>query len=98
MLNGLFQAARLSAPDRVADLLAHPGEALGAQTVTIYLIDHEQVTLVPLRREVLVPPEPLPVASTLAGRCFQDLRRLEAGQGRRGWIPLPDGLERVGVA
>ncbi len=98
MLNGLFQAARLSAPDRVAELLAHHGEALGAQNVTIYLIDHEQVTLVPLPREGLATPEPLPVASTLAGRCFQDMRLLEADQGRRVWIPLLDGLERVGVA
>jgi hypothetical protein len=98
MLNGLFQAARLSVPDRVAELLARHGEALGARNVTIYLIDHEQVTLVPLPRQALVTPEPLPVASTLAGRCFQDLRLLEADQGRRVWIPLLDGLERVGVA
>jgi serine phosphatase RsbU (regulator of sigma subunit) len=97
MLNGLVQAARLSEPTQVAALLADQGEALGAGSVTIYLVDHEQLTLVPLRHEGTAAQEPLPVASTLAGRCFQDLRVLEADQGRRVWVPLLDGLERLGV-
>jgi serine phosphatase RsbU (regulator of sigma subunit) len=97
MLSGLLQAARLSAPDAVAALLAEHGEDLGARAVTIYLIDHEQLVLVPLQRTGVADQEPLPVASTLAGRCFQDLRLLEADQGRRVWVPLLDGLERLGV-
>jgi serine phosphatase RsbU (regulator of sigma subunit) len=97
MLTGLLQAARLSEPTQVAGLLADQGEALGARGVIIYLIDHEQVTLVPLQREGAAVQEPLPVASTLAGRCFQDLRLLEADQGRQVWVPLLDGLERLGV-
>src|SRR5918912_3170102 len=88
MLNGLVQAARLSEPTRVAALLAEQGEALGARSVRIYLIDHEQVMLVPLSREEAEVQQPLPVASTLAGPCFQDLRLLEADEGRRGWGPL----------
>jgi len=83
MLAGLALAARLSAPDRVAAFLAEQGEALGARSVTIYLIDHEQVVLVPLQREGVPTTEPLPVASTLTGRCFRDLRLLAADQGRR---------------
>jgi len=98
MLNGLVQASRLSAPDRVAALLAEQGEALGARNVTIYLIDHDQTTLVPVTRHGAPGREPLPVASTIAGRCFQDLRLLEVDQGRRVWVPLLDGLERLGVA
>jgi serine phosphatase RsbU (regulator of sigma subunit) len=97
MLSGLSQAARLSAPDDVAALLARQGEALRARNVTIYLIDHEQVVLVPLQREGVAVQETLPVASTVAGRCFQDLRILDADQGRRVWVPLLDGLERLGV-
>jgi serine phosphatase RsbU (regulator of sigma subunit) len=97
MLSGLVGATRLSAPDRVAVVLAEQGEALGARTVTIYLIDHEQVGLVPLQREGVPTLEVLPVASSLAGRCFRDLRLLDADQGRRVWMPLLDGLERLGV-
>ena len=97
MLTGLLQAARLSEPTQVAQLLTEQGEALGARSVTIYLIDHEQVMLVPLPQGQAPDREPLPVASTLAGRCFQDLRVLEADQGRRVWVPLLDGLERLGV-
>jgi hypothetical protein len=74
MLNGLLQAARLSAPDTVAGLLADQGEALGAQSVTIYLVDYEQVALVPLQREAVQVREPLPVASTPAGRCCGECR------------------------
>jgi hypothetical protein len=97
MLSGLMQAARLSAPDQVAALLAAQGEALGARSVTIYLIDHEQLLLVPLQREGVPIREPLTVASTLAGRCFRELRLLAADQGRRVWVPLLDSLERLGV-
>jgi serine phosphatase RsbU (regulator of sigma subunit) len=97
MLGGLAQTTRLSASDRVAALLAEQGEALGARSVTIYLIDQEQVVLVPLQREGVPGREPLPVASTLAGRCFRDLRLLAAEQGRGVWVPLLDGLERLGV-
>src|SRR3954452_25466185 len=49
MMSGLVQAARLSAQDEVADLLAEQGRELGARAVTIYLIDHAQLMLVPLK-------------------------------------------------
>jgi len=97
MLSGLVRAARMSAPDRVVGVITDQGEALGAREITIYLIDHEQVTLVPLPGEGGGTREPLRVASTVAGRCFQDLRLLEADQGRRVWVPLLDGMERLGV-
>lgn len=48
MLTGLLTAARLSVPDDVAALLAERGQALGAEDVTVYLVDQEQYLLVAL--------------------------------------------------
>ncbi len=49
MLTGaLLPAARLSVPDDVAALLVEQGRTLGADGVSVYLVDHEQHVLVPL--------------------------------------------------
>jgi hypothetical protein len=97
MLAGLLSAARLSVPDGVAALLAEHGTALGADAVTIYLVDHEQRVLVPVPTTTEGSREPLDIQATLAGRCFRDLELQEADGGREVWVPLLDGLERLGV-
>lgn len=96
MLAGLLGAARLSVPDDVTALLAERGTALGAEGVTIYLVDHEQYVLVPVP-STSAEREPLSIESTLAGRCFRQLELQEANDGRELWLPLLDGLERLGV-
>jgi hypothetical protein len=98
MLSGLLAAARLSVPDDVAQLLAGKGRALGADGVTIYLVDHEQRLLVPLP-QTAAERDPVAIDTTLAGRC---LRELELQQSAAGgcltvWAPVLDGLERLGV-
>ena len=97
MLAGLLAAARLSVPDEVAALLAEQGTALGADAVTLYLVDHEQHVLVPVPTTTEGSMEPLGIEASLAGRCFRHLELLEAHGGREVWVPLLDGLERLGV-
>ncbi len=97
MLTGLLTAARLSVPDDVAALLAEQGRALGAEDVTIYLVDQEQYLLVPLPQPDDGDRGPLSIESTLAGRCFRQLELQHTDGGRRVWVPLLDGLERLGV-
>ena len=97
MLSGLFAAARLSVPDDVASLLAEKGKALGAQDVTVYLVDHEQYVLVPLPQHTEGDREALAIEATLAGRCYRQLQLQQSDGGRRLWVPLLDGLERLGV-
>jgi hypothetical protein len=102
MLAGLLSAARLSAPDDMVALLADRGTALGADNVTVYLVDHEQYALVPVpvaspSSDPRDPREPLSIEATLAGRCFRHLALQEANDGREVWVPLLDGLERLGV-
>jgi hypothetical protein len=97
MMAGLASAARLSVPDGLAALLADSCRALGAYDVTVYLVDAEQYDLVPLPRPHGEQREPLSIDATLAGRCFRQLELTEAGGGRDVWVPLLDGLERLGV-
>lgn len=97
MLAGLLAAARLTVPDDVPDLVIHQGRALGASAVTVYLVDHEQYLLVPLPTSA--GREPLRIEATIGGLCF---RRLEqqwtAANGTvTAWLPILDGLERLGV-
>jgi hypothetical protein len=73
------------------------GKAVNAADVAIYLVDYEQMLLVP------VPDgtgrAPLAIDTTLAGRAFAAIAVQEADleSGRRLWLPLLDGAERLGV-
>jgi len=97
MLADLMSAARLYVPDDLGGLLAQRGAALGADNVTVYLVDQEQYLLVPLPAPGVAPPAPVSIEATLAGRCFRQLAQVESNDGREVWVPLLDGLERLGV-
>jgi hypothetical protein len=68
-----------------------------AEDVAIYLADYEQTMLVPLPDGT--DRTPLEIDATLAGRAFAAIAIQEAdtGAGRRLWLPLLDGAERLGV-
>lgn len=82
---------------RLAETAAAAGRALGAQDVVVYLIDYEQLNLVP------VPGSdrsraPLSVDGTLPGRAFRVGTTHSADEPQpRLWVPLLDGVERLGV-
>jgi hypothetical protein len=65
----------------------------------VHLIDLEQRVLVPVPGPGAAGREVLSVHGTLAGRCFASTTLLDtaATGGRRVWLPLLDGTERVGV-
>ncbi len=98
MLSGLLPAARLSVPEDVAALLVEKGRSLGADGVSVYLVDHEQYLLVPLPQSE-VEQSPLGMDSTVAGRCLRQLQlQRTTSEGREtAWLPILDGLERLGV-
>ncbi len=98
MLTGLLPAARLSVPEDVAELLVGQGRSLGAEGVSVYLVDHEQNLLVPLPQSE-ADQSPLRIDSTVAGRCLRQLElQRTVSEGREtAWVPILDGLERLGV-
>ena len=96
----LLQAAHLTAPDRLAELLTVHAAPLGARRVTVYLADLRHVVLVPLESREGGERQALRIDGTIAGRAFRTLTVLSAPNddgGHRVWLPLVDGTVRLGV-
>ena len=99
-LRSLLHVSHLLAPDDLAAVVAAHGRMLGARETVLYLADYEQATLQPLTGAGVPERQELPIEGTLAGRAF---RRVEVVSGPtktsyRLWMPLLDGVERLGVA
>src|SRR3954471_21860659 len=99
-LRSLLRASHLLAPDDLASMAAAHVRSLGAREVVIYLADYEQVTLLPLPGAGVPERQGLPIEGTMAGLAFRRVEVLgSAGEhGYRLWVPLLDGVERLGVA
>jgi hypothetical protein len=103
-VDALLEDAHLAAPDQIAALVTRHAAALGADDALVYLVDLQQRVLVPFFDSggpgVGRTVEPLGVDATLPGRAFQHVEVLtqDAADGRiRVWLPLLDGVERLGV-
>jgi serine phosphatase RsbU (regulator of sigma subunit) len=99
-LRSLLHASHLLAPDNLAATVAAHARMWGVRETVLYLADYEQVTLLPLPGEGVPERRELPIEGTMAGRAF---RRVEVvgsrtSHGHRLWMPLLDGVERLGVA
>jgi serine phosphatase RsbU (regulator of sigma subunit) len=73
---------------------------LHAVEAVVYLVDYEQSTLTPLPAIGCEDRDVLSVDGSVAGRVFQRVEPhdLPASKGkRRIWLPLLDGVERLGV-
>ena len=103
-VDALLEDAHLAAPYQIAALVARHAATLGADDALVYLADLQQRILVPFLDPggpgVGLHVEPLSVDTTLPGRAFQHVEVLtqDAADGRiRVWLPLLDGVERLGV-
>ncbi|MCW2547827.1 MAG: protein serine/threonine phosphatase [Mycobacterium sp.] len=100
-LHGVLQTGHLVAPDQLAQLISQGACHLGAKRTTLYLVDYEQRTLSPLLATPDPDRQPLSVEATLAGRAFRTVTPLVSDPDTKDrvrlWIPLLDGVERLGV-
>ncbi len=99
-LRSLLRELHLLAPDRLAERIAVHAGGLGFRQAVIYLVDYEQLLLQPLRGEGVPERHELSVEGSIAGRCFrtvQVVRTPAPAGGERWWVPLLDGVERLGV-
>jgi serine phosphatase RsbU (regulator of sigma subunit) len=96
---GLLDAAHLTAPERLTELLIRHAAPVGITDVTVYLADLRHVALVPLESRERGEKPVLRIDATLAGRAFRTLTEVNARQddGHRVWLPLIDGTVRLGV-
>ena len=94
LLDGMHQAP----PEHLPVVAASAGRALGLR-ITIYLVDHQQSVLHPLHGPEISGLEPLGVDSSLPGRAFRSVETVASTTGPhpRLWVPLLDGVERLGV-
>lgn len=95
----LLDRVVLAPPDRMAEIAAAAGKALGV-AVTVYLIDYEQRTLHPVPHTDAGTERPsLDADTTLAGRAFRHVQTMPADTAEPPclWVPLLDGVERLGV-
>ena len=98
-LDTVLLRAHLMSPDDLPELAMAGGRHLGASATALWLVDYEQSSLVRLTASAGAPREHLSVEGSVAGRAFRavDTLETEAPDGRRLWVPLLDGLERLGV-
>lgn len=99
-LHDLLAGSHLMEPSGLTDLVARTAVGFGALQTVIYLVDYEQLMLTPLPQKAAVVREVLSVEGSVAGRCFQRVEPhdLAGSDGtRRLWLPLLDGVDRLGV-
>jgi hypothetical protein len=100
MLPEVLRRTHLSSAADLSTVVAEEGRTIGADMLVLYILDFEQKVLVPVPGPGANGREPLPVQGTIAGRAFvaSDIVELEReGGGRRLWLPLLDGTDRLGV-
>jgi sigma-B regulation protein RsbU (phosphoserine phosphatase) len=100
MITALLDGSHLAVPDQIAAIIA-AAAAEAAMTASTYLVDYPQRRLVPLEPTAAASPlEPQAVDGTVAGRAFRLVEALPGheGDGRHHlWLPIVDGVERLGV-
>jgi serine phosphatase RsbU (regulator of sigma subunit) len=100
-IRSFLDASHLLAADTLAAATAAHARPLGARECVLYLADYGQGTLLPLTGEGVPIRQELAIDGTLAGLAF---RRIDVVHGaassgtHRLWMPLLDGVERLGVA
>ena len=100
-LRVLLRTTHLAGPDDLPALVDAAAHELGVERGVLYVVDYDQVQLVPLGPAAGPgsAPHVLPVEGTLAGRAFSDVTQhaTSADGPRTLWSPVLDGTERLGV-
>ena len=99
-LQYLLRSSHLSRADHLPSLVRNAAARLRAVRAVVYVVDYDQVMLVPLV-DPGIDDEPVALAidGTLAGRAYRDVAA-QVGAGEEGpvlWMPAVDGAERLGV-
>ncbi len=98
-LDAVLRRGHLMSPDQLDELTDLGARHLGAVTAVLWLVDYDQISLGRLSGPTGALSERLSVDGSLAGRCFRSVETIETDgeAGHRVWVPLLDGLERLGV-
>ncbi|GAB3086116.1 PP2C family protein-serine/threonine phosphatase [Micromonospora schwarzwaldensis] len=99
-LGDLLRQAHHARSEDLPGMARRAAQQLGADDMILYVVDHEQRQLLPLPGPDAPHRDALTVEGSLAGRAFSMLQSFggPVDGGARLWLPLLNGLERVGVA
>jgi hypothetical protein len=97
-LGVMLERVHFAGPDDLPGLAKAAGRELGADDTVIYLVDYDQVSLIPLGSHES-DARVVPVEGTVAGRAFSEITLMSVkGHDRLiVWGPLLDGTDRFGV-
>ena len=96
----VIRSLHLSRADDIPTILSEAAGALGAVRGMLYIIDFDQLELVPLHEPgTLQQARFVTVDGSMAGRCFRDVVVLSSTgtAGTTAWAPVVNGTERLGV-
>jgi stage II sporulation SpoE-like protein len=93
----VLASSHLTQADELAPTVDAALTRLG-MSATVYLVDHEQITLRALPVPGRATPEPIPVDGSLPGRAFALVKpEPDTESPDLLWTPLLNGTERLGV-
>jgi phosphoserine phosphatase RsbU/P len=95
----LVAGSHRTRPEDLPALAMRCAELLDAQEMVIYVVDYEQRHLIPLHGAGAPQREVLAIDGTLPGRSYAmtETYETDGDAGARLWLPLMDGMERLGV-
>ncbi|WP_354637975.1 PP2C family protein-serine/threonine phosphatase [Kitasatospora camelliae] len=104
VLADLLERSHHTAPAELAALVRGAAQAIGLDDAAVYLADVQQTHLVPYptdgpsTAEEPTPEAALRMEGTFAGWAYRtESLRLSTDDGLVLWLPLIDGIERIGV-
>jgi serine phosphatase RsbU (regulator of sigma subunit) len=101
MFQQVLRRTHLSSARDLGVVLAEEVRAIGADALVLFVVDYEQKVLVPTPGPHAAGREVLSIQGTMAGRACATSSIVEVetdgGHGRRLWLPLLDGTERLGA-
>lgn len=99
-LDALALEAHRIVPDEVPSLVDKHARSLGVASAVVLLVDLDQQVLLPLPTDAVSKAGEAVIDASIAGRAYRSVEIVEA-LDERGvrtvWIPLVDGVERLGV-
>jgi len=97
VVRSFLEAAHEVPPHALSTLIVATARELGALDARVWLADHQQRVLVHVTEGA--PLDPLPIVGSVAGQAFiaSEIVQIESERGVHVWLPLLDGVDRIGV-
>ncbi|MFJ8849317.1 PP2C family protein-serine/threonine phosphatase [Streptomyces sp. NPDC102437] len=96
-LADLVARSQLISGRDLARLVFDAGQAMGLTATGVYVTDLQQTRLIALPQPVSAGEPTLDIDSSLAGLAYRMERTHLTQDGMTAWIPMVDGVERLGV-